>query len=387
MRVMGTSEAEGAALSREAVIAAALDLLREGGEAALSMRSLADRLGIKAASLYWHFRDKDQLIEAVATALLDRGAVPSSRADWRGTVASACERLSHRLRRDPGAAPLILSTPAAVVQSRFTRDVAAVLVAAGLPGADEAARALVVQVVAAASLAPLAPRRPRSDQLMRLAIEGGSYRAVVRPGDAGMADVARAVGGGGGGPFVETRPDGTVLVRNWRGGNRGAVELNPDFTWFVKVHSGAWNATFDLTGVRLGGVDIDSGCGNVTCTLPAPRGIVPIRINSGIVGVTMHRPRGTAARALVHGGSLRVRFDSEAIRATRSDVRWHSSDVATAEDCYDVTVHSGCVKVSMDATAPRASAPAPLSEQRVDEELPASGVDLLLDGIERRLRP
>ena len=50
-------------LSREAVVAAALGLLGESGLDGLSMRALADRLGVKAASLYWHVRDKQQVLE------------------------------------------------------------------------------------------------------------------------------------------------------------------------------------------------------------------------------------------------------------------------------------------------------------------------------------
>lgn len=43
------------------IAAAARQLLEEGGEAALSMRHVADRLGIRAPSLYKHFPDKQAL--------------------------------------------------------------------------------------------------------------------------------------------------------------------------------------------------------------------------------------------------------------------------------------------------------------------------------------
>ena len=45
-------------IQREAVVARALDLLDEVGIEGLTMRRLADAMGIKAASLYWHFSNK-----------------------------------------------------------------------------------------------------------------------------------------------------------------------------------------------------------------------------------------------------------------------------------------------------------------------------------------
>ncbi len=60
---MSPHEPEASGLSRSAVIQAALDLLDSAGVEGLSMRAVADRLGVKAASLYWHLRDKEQLLE------------------------------------------------------------------------------------------------------------------------------------------------------------------------------------------------------------------------------------------------------------------------------------------------------------------------------------
>jgi len=50
-------------LTRERLVGAALDLIGEEGLEGLSMRALADRLQVKAASLYWHVRDRRELLE------------------------------------------------------------------------------------------------------------------------------------------------------------------------------------------------------------------------------------------------------------------------------------------------------------------------------------
>lgn len=50
------------------IVAAARDLLEAGGPEALTMRAIADRLGIQAPSLYKHFPDKDALEAALVAA-------------------------------------------------------------------------------------------------------------------------------------------------------------------------------------------------------------------------------------------------------------------------------------------------------------------------------
>src|SRR5258708_25515881 len=70
-------------LSRARLVAEALGLVQEEGLEALSMRALADRLHVKAASLYWHVRDRRELLELLAESILD--GVPAPNAEvWRG---------------------------------------------------------------------------------------------------------------------------------------------------------------------------------------------------------------------------------------------------------------------------------------------------------------
>jgi AcrR family transcriptional regulator len=52
-------------LSREAIIAAALELVEEQGLTKLTMRALGDRLGVEAMALYHYFASKDELLEAL----------------------------------------------------------------------------------------------------------------------------------------------------------------------------------------------------------------------------------------------------------------------------------------------------------------------------------
>ncbi|MGH4035633.1 TetR/AcrR family transcriptional regulator [Actinomycetota bacterium Odt1-20B] len=57
-------------ITLEAVTAAALRTLQRDGLDSLSMRRLADELSIQAPSLYWYVRNKDELLDLLADALL-----------------------------------------------------------------------------------------------------------------------------------------------------------------------------------------------------------------------------------------------------------------------------------------------------------------------------
>jgi AcrR family transcriptional regulator len=66
---------------RAALVAAALDLLEAGGEAALSLRAAARACGVSAMAPYRHFASKEDLLEAVAARGFEDLAVALEAAD------------------------------------------------------------------------------------------------------------------------------------------------------------------------------------------------------------------------------------------------------------------------------------------------------------------
>jgi AcrR family transcriptional regulator len=56
----------------EAIIEAARDLIAEGGLEAVSMRAVAERVGVSAAALYHHFANKQALIDQVVSRAFER---------------------------------------------------------------------------------------------------------------------------------------------------------------------------------------------------------------------------------------------------------------------------------------------------------------------------
>ena len=61
---------KGAGLSREAIVATALELMDQHGVEWLSMRRLAEHLGVRVGALYWHFARKDDLCRAVVDSVV-----------------------------------------------------------------------------------------------------------------------------------------------------------------------------------------------------------------------------------------------------------------------------------------------------------------------------
>jgi TetR/AcrR family transcriptional regulator, tetracycline repressor protein len=62
----------GSGLTKAAIVQAALGLLDEAGMDGLTVRALAARLGVQAPALYWHVRNKQALLDEMATLIWRR---------------------------------------------------------------------------------------------------------------------------------------------------------------------------------------------------------------------------------------------------------------------------------------------------------------------------
>ncbi|MFC8075381.1 TetR/AcrR family transcriptional regulator C-terminal domain-containing protein [Streptomyces sp. NPDC057307] len=94
-------------LDRALVARTALRLLHETGLQGLTLRAIAKELDVKAPALYWHFKDKQALLDEMATEMLRRmnADLPTELpADWRDGLATAMRGLrEHLLRYRDGA--------------------------------------------------------------------------------------------------------------------------------------------------------------------------------------------------------------------------------------------------------------------------------------------
>ena len=70
-------------LTRERVIDAALRLADEGGIEALSMRKLGHALGVEAMAVYYHFANKDRVLDGIVDLVFAEIDLPVLGSDWR----------------------------------------------------------------------------------------------------------------------------------------------------------------------------------------------------------------------------------------------------------------------------------------------------------------
>src|SRR5688500_15407241 len=73
-----------APLSRERVLQAAIGLADQSGIDGLSMRKLAQELGVEAMSLYHYFARKEELLNAMLDSVFAEFERPDPAGDWRG---------------------------------------------------------------------------------------------------------------------------------------------------------------------------------------------------------------------------------------------------------------------------------------------------------------
>lgn len=137
--------------SLDEIVEAGGDLLESSGLAGLSMQAVADRVGVRAPSLYKRVRSRDDLIRLVAEAAVADLTVrlDVAAADAGSDPVDRLTRIAHALRAYAHARPqsyrLVFSPPsptAAASPESVARSAAGVLaIAADLAGPDEALNA------------------------------------------------------------------------------------------------------------------------------------------------------------------------------------------------------------------------------------------------------
>jgi len=107
-------------LSREGIVAAAIELADRDGLAALSMRRLAQHLGVDAMSIYYHVRDKDTLLAAMADAVVSKIPINQEKSgNWQTQLRDLIMAARQTMVTHPWAATVLESrdqpTPAALM--------------------------------------------------------------------------------------------------------------------------------------------------------------------------------------------------------------------------------------------------------------------------------
>ena len=96
-------------LSRERVLRAAVALADEGGVDALSMRRIAQELGVVPMALYKHVSNKDELLDGMVDVVVGEIDPPPSGTDWKTTIRQRVLSARSALLRHPWASRVLES--------------------------------------------------------------------------------------------------------------------------------------------------------------------------------------------------------------------------------------------------------------------------------------
>jgi AcrR family transcriptional regulator len=122
-------------ISRDAIVTAAVQLLDREGLAALSMRKLADQLGVGAASLYWHVGSKDGLLDLIMDEVIGEAKVPDpDPAHWQDQLKQVARDQRAAILRHPWIVRVSIGRiPMGPNALRYSEPILAILRAGGLP--------------------------------------------------------------------------------------------------------------------------------------------------------------------------------------------------------------------------------------------------------------
>ncbi|GDY29117.1 TetR/AcrR family transcriptional regulator [Gandjariella thermophila] len=99
-------------LTRRRIIDAALAVIDAEGLDALSTRRLAHELGVRAPSLYNHFATKDEILDAVGDAIIERVDIAVfGTEDWRVALRRWARSYRAALAAHPNAVPFLARGP------------------------------------------------------------------------------------------------------------------------------------------------------------------------------------------------------------------------------------------------------------------------------------
>ncbi|MFI6040347.1 TetR/AcrR family transcriptional regulator C-terminal domain-containing protein [Nocardia sp. NPDC051321] len=117
--------------SQADVVRTALEILNEHGAAAVSLRAIAGRLGVRMNTVLWHTKSKARLAELMADAIVAGVSLDGLPQDWRERATEIVRRYRRALLAHRDGAAVVTGTSAA---EPATLDVAEALAAALLDG-------------------------------------------------------------------------------------------------------------------------------------------------------------------------------------------------------------------------------------------------------------
>src|SRR3954452_472123 len=182
-------------LSRDRIVAAAIEVVEAEGLGALSMARLAERLGCGTMSLYLHVANKDELVTFMLSSAPDPPPTPADPSDWRGALTDWAAGLWDVYHRHPWVLQTAAAGPPADPGQLAWLDAGlAALGGTGLAERDKLAAVMAilhyVRGAAALDIEAAGVDGPEYPALLRQLVDAGRFPALAAALEAGVFDDA-----------------------------------------------------------------------------------------------------------------------------------------------------------------------------------------------------
>ncbi len=105
-------------LNKDRVLRAAIQIADKGGIGSLTMRKLAQKLGVEAMTLYYYVAKKDDIVDGILDLVVGEIELPIAGGEWKAALRRSAISAHQVLLRHPWACGLMMS-PARVGPARF----------------------------------------------------------------------------------------------------------------------------------------------------------------------------------------------------------------------------------------------------------------------------
>ncbi len=137
----------------------------------------------------------------------------------------------------------------------------------------------------------------------------------------------------------------------WLGRNSGSNDwdlgLNNHIPLSLAIHCGARANEFDLEGLRVVDLRLETGASSTELILPAEAGETRVAIAAGMASVRIHVPSGVAARIHTSAGLAGVSVDTGRFPRV-GEHRYESPDFGAAANRADIDIEAGMGSIQID---------------------------------------
>ena len=113
----------------------------------------------------------------------------------------------------------------------------------------------------------------------------------------------------------------------------------------MKLETGASQADFDLSDVKVTDLKVSTGASKTDITLPANAGMTNVRVELGAASLDMVVPQGVAARIRAEQGVSAIEIDTT--RFPYSNGIYESPDYSSAPNKADIMIQAGVGRVTV----------------------------------------